>query len=576
MVSINFSSRTAKGLLKIQNNNLALTLYGLSPEYTYNLSLYATDSAGNQGGSLSDRQKFTTNDTTQPLSLSITLQELTPNRITLRTPASRDTRPQDSTPHSNIAAYHIQKIQFKNSERGIPADTLNLRFVPNTKFDTLSQNQTLLTYKPDSQLGNMYISFYFLLQDSYHHISVYSEDSSGNRSRLDTLSVGTRLDTLVKCPSGYSGVTRKSSDSTSLTSFCIQTLEYQYPDKSFALSIDAPNADSLCQASGANLCTEEQWKTSCMGDSENRHPYGISALPSDPRLKRIRAESTLVIKGCNQGAGDFQMATNATLRPLLCSTHEGVRDQTGQLAEWVRLSSSLGATPRYAIKGGHYLKPEISTSAVIARGQCTYEWTPLAQRPAYEQKCLKTGSADAMLVLRYTSGSGRDSLICKNYAPKKIVSYKVSLDSNQVIVTLRDSSSSLRDSIEIRKNRTAASVKAVQLADSVALVVAIIKGKANPSFAGLSGLKENQDYFLDTLSYAPFKRIKPKELVMGKISTHPLLLEEFNSMYWHVLPLEVLSGELVKQKNGSNSIGKSPKPFYHHPSISFRCCRSPL
>lgn len=546
------------------SNQVKLILYGLIPEQDYKLSLYAIDTSGNKGGSDNDQEKFKCTDTTQPIFMKIRSDTTTKNLIRLSWPAGRDSRAQDKTPHANIAAYIIEKTQTSDIQRGFPADTSFLRFVPGASFDTLVQAQTFLSYSKDTALGRIRADFYFLSPNTEHHFKVYAIDSSGHRSPVDSMIDTTSMSSAIICPQGYVPITRDS------TKFCIQTMEYQNTDGAFETSIDAESASELCSKKGTSLCTTDEWKDACLGDSEpSQHLYGIAAIPKDPKLKAISMDSTIVQSKCNHGAGDARMASTPSLRPLICSTNEGVRDMTGQYSEWVRLDSIT-----FVVKGGNYLKNGLPVTKSLSKALCTHQTVPLQSRPEYTASCIWEDTSMHKIVLRYRKNTGKDSLVCKDKSTS-IDSIWVNRDSTVISYKTNGVHTSV-DTMILRKDKIDKTPlpRSIERSTNVFLQIAVVRKSAIITPFQLSDLKSD-DYFLDTLDYRTFRNFPTPALEMGTISNHQLLTREANPKYWSVVPLKTLSGAVIRQADGNEHVGKPIKPFYSHPAIGFRCCDRP-
>ena len=142
------------------------------------------------------------------------------------------------------------------------------------------------------------------------------------------------------------------------------------------------------------------------GKQRTRAGAGIQSEDKDPSILQ---------GSCNQATNDSAMALNFSLRNSICLTTEGVYDMAGNLSEWVRdtyvadapgsvsrdtlradhafvFADSGDVPPRFpphSIRGGNYLKPNLSQLAAVQKlARCSNRDFPEQVRPVYRDSCL--------------------------------------------------------------------------------------------------------------------------------------------------------------------------------------------
>ncbi len=140
--------------------------------------------------------------------------------------------------------------------------------------------------------------------------------------------------------------------------FCID--EYEYPNQKGARSpvmVDFHDAMALCAEKGKRLCWESEWTAACEGPDKTPFPYGYDRSPAacnienpwlKPSLSKLydtnaavaNAELTRLDQGVASGAKEG------------CVSGFGVRDQTGNVDEWVMLERKRGKGGWAGLKGG--------------------------------------------------------------------------------------------------------------------------------------------------------------------------------------------------------------------------------
>jgi hypothetical protein len=140
--------------------------------------------------------------------------------------------------------------------------------------------------------------------------------------------------------------------------FCID--EYEYPNKKGARSpvmVDFHDAAALCAAEGKRLCWESEWTAACEGPEKLPFPYGYARSPEacnienpwiKPSLSKLYDPSPAVA-GAELTRLDQGVASGS--KPG-CVSGFGVRDQTGNVDEWVLLERKRGKGGWAGLKGG--------------------------------------------------------------------------------------------------------------------------------------------------------------------------------------------------------------------------------
>lgn len=551
------------------NNKISLDLYGLKPQLDYTLSVKPVDSAGNEGSSGADEVGFSSTDTTQPFPVRIDTSKIITekNKIQFQWDAVRDRYPKDynasnnsdTIPHTGIKSYHLRQILFASSSRDIQGDTSDIVFNINLKDTLYTDKYSTLTFskkRPEDSLNLVKFTHHFLPPGVEYQFTLWAEDFSGHKSEQAQIKLKTKLIDSLNCGPGYLPILRNSSKD-GVSNFCIESLEHRVSNQKFIYNVDAQTAQEICSQEGKKLCTEAQWESTCKGSSEpSNHRYGVQALPNTTQ-PGLKLDSNIIRSVCNQGGQDISMARSIDLRPLLCMTNEGVRDMTGQFAEWV---DSAGV--KFKLKGGHYLNNK-AAPGIFQSAQCDYEINSKQIRPkivvgcAVEQDQTQENSPIHQIAAHYRKANNWDSLHCLRFE-KPITKDSISKDSTQLFLwfgnsTKWDSTFKIGDVAQKIKPYKLA------LAETVALQV---------DFKRLS----NNALVKDTLLYAPFRYIKTEPLVLGTLSRHELLLREFNDQYWEAIPKKYLVGNIPYFSDGSMERPRDVKPYYSHPVIGFRCC----
>jgi len=140
--------------------------------------------------------------------------------------------------------------------------------------------------------------------------------------------------------------------------FCID--EYEYPNKKGARSpvmVDWHDAAAICAGEKKRLCWEGEWTAACEGPESLPFPYGYDRSPEAcnienpwimPRLSKLYDASSAV-SGAELTRLDQGVASGA--KPG-CVSGFGVRDQTGNVDEWVMLEKKRGEGGWAGLKGG--------------------------------------------------------------------------------------------------------------------------------------------------------------------------------------------------------------------------------
>jgi sulfatase modifying factor 1 len=140
-----------------------------------------------------------------------------------------------------------------------------------------------------------------------------------------------------RCPEGM----------VDLGAFCVD--RYEAPNvegaRPFVLKT-ADDGEAWCAERGKRLCTENEWVRACQGPHGRTYPYGDEYRPStcNDERKWIPVHWELLAKWPAAEAVDeagrlFQGEASGVRAG--CVSAEGVRDLTGNVAEWVRRSDAV-------------------------------------------------------------------------------------------------------------------------------------------------------------------------------------------------------------------------------------------
>jgi len=185
-----------------------------------------------------------------------------------------------------------------------------------------------------------------------------------------TAPVPRSVDDDVRCP----------ADMIAMDGYCID--QHEHPNRFFHPvkgELDFAAAQAACDGVGKHVCTEAEWTAACEGPQHRRWPYGDTYVRG---ACQDSSDSKL-----DQGGG----ATKAGTRTG-CHTPEGVRDQSGNLWEWVARDVG-GGRVRGVIRGGGW-----NISAGL--GQCRAVFEPEASYRSAEvgtRCCASPAEARALL-----------------------------------------------------------------------------------------------------------------------------------------------------------------------------------
>lgn len=155
----------------------------------------------------------------------------------------------------------------------------------------------------------------------------------------------------AEAPARCNGETRRQR-------FCID--EHEYPNAAGARSpvmVDFHDAMALCAERGKRLCWESEWTAACEGPDHTPFPYGYTrsaeACNIDnpwlmPKLKKLY-DTDPAIAGAELTRLDQGVASGSKKG---CVSGFSVRDQTGNVDEWVMLEKKRGEGGWAGLKGG--------------------------------------------------------------------------------------------------------------------------------------------------------------------------------------------------------------------------------
>jgi formylglycine-generating enzyme required for sulfatase activity len=435
--------RSAKHTRTDISDSMHLELSNLQPQDTLTLKLWALDSAGNSNEGSMEKLTLRTTDTTQPSMPRLSVENTGRNGFTIVWSASRDSAV-SSKANSNIREYQLTRVQIR---------------APGEKAAALDRVDS--TIQVDSGLAKrdtVRIRVRFLPPGTAFHVSLYAEDSSGFRSKTDSLTVTTLAvafadsDSALTCPPGFIPVPRgtftlgdeASTDADehsgkkriTMEPYCIEPYEHRdSTGQRFVSGVTYDEAEAMCEAMvddksfESELCSEAEWERACEGPDSTALPHGIQSEGNDPSILQT---------SCNQATNDSSMAMNFALRNSVCLTTEGVYDMAGNLSEWVRdtyapkaydailKDTTLGhgftfadsgeSAPR-SIRGGNYLRPNLNQqSRVQSLARCSNRDFPQQVRPLFRPDCV----SDDRPMVAVVYGPGVSGYRCLELIPELI------------------------------------------------------------------------------------------------------------------------------------------------------------
>jgi formylglycine-generating enzyme required for sulfatase activity len=143
---------------------------------------------------------------------------------------------------------------------------------------------------------------------------------------------------------------------------CVDEHEAPNVPGAFPLAMQtATDGEAWCRARGKRLCTEAEWLRACQGPSGWRYPYG-----NEYQAHRCNDDKTWISPDWDVLASWPSDAAQAEARRLYqadpsgartgCVSAEGVRDLTGNVAEWVVRSFPNRNNYDHVLKGCYWAK----------------------------------------------------------------------------------------------------------------------------------------------------------------------------------------------------------------------------
>jgi hypothetical protein len=376
-------------------NNWRMQITGLKPESSYNVTIVALDSSGNRSGEYS--RPVMTTDNIAPLIASEFwsykdpsdgLRHLDSNRLILFWLRSVDPLSPTQMSLESIlsipsgASYREVSNYLIEQWNGKAWDTIPR--VSAIRSGYYSARYSLESDSMKLDPGGKYVSdtLRWVLPGDTIILRMRAIDSSGHYSSalINTIYVSKGELGQYKCPANFAPV-RKDSSSV----FCMEKLEHA-SGNGFEKNVLFIEAKRSCEASGFNLCTEQEWNAAC----NSRGSYGIIE-------DRDAGISGFLSDHCGVGTGDSLSAVDVSKRSRICASPDGIRDLPGQLQEWV-----IGSDGNPLLKGSSYAIFEEVSKVELA--QCRNHFTPTRIRPRY--------TMDSAYL--YRNGSRVDTMLTKD------------------------------------------------------------------------------------------------------------------------------------------------------------------
>jgi hypothetical protein len=153
--------------------------------------------------------------------------------------------------------------------------------------------------------------------------------------------------------------------------FCVDVFEYPNLEgarPSMMVSFD--DARRACALEGKRLCTVEEWEFACEGTQMWPYPYGTERDPEACNIDKPAASPDFALLSSPRSAAegiermDERSPSGALHR---CVSPFGVRDMTGNVAEWVEnTTAALEDKPIAALKGGSFQRSSARCRPLVA------------------------------------------------------------------------------------------------------------------------------------------------------------------------------------------------------------------
>lgn len=157
--------------------------------------------------------------------------------------------------------------------------------------------------------------------------------------------------------------------------FCVDVLEYPNLEGVLpAMMVSFDDARRACALEGKRLCTVEEWEFACEGTQMWPYPYGTERDPEACNADRPAAAPDFALLSSPRSLAEAiervdERAPSGSLPR--CISPFGVREMTGNVAEWVENpTAALEDKPIAALKGGSFQR---------SRARCRPLVTPPAE-----------------------------------------------------------------------------------------------------------------------------------------------------------------------------------------------------
>jgi hypothetical protein len=441
----------------------------------------------------------------------------------------------------------------------------------------------------------------FLPPGSTYHLTLFAEDSSGYASLVDTLNVTTQkvafadTDSILTCPPGFIPIPRGNfvlGDSSgepdetpvrpvAMAPYCIEPYEHRdSTGQRFVSNVTYEEARAICEAVNPDfatgLCSEAEWERACEGPASSGPAlvHGIQSENKDPSILQ---------GSCNQATNDSAMALNFSLRNSICLTTEGVYDMAGNLSEWVRdtyVAAAPGSVsgdtlradhafvfadsgdipprfPPHSIRGGNYLKPNLSQLAAVQKlARCSNRDFPEQVRPIYRDSCRSEDKPRLVVIYGPGLEGHRCYYVDDKYLTPDVTDLIPAPRSESGILVFRRGVPT-PDTIPIKPDTIFKGRKALSAQFTTKALAAVTFERTMP----MSGKINSYDDTLDATEFRDTTQAGLEAIFKREAASAGWTVHKENGKY------------AIKYIYAYTLLGSKPAlPYYSSRAIGFRCC----